>query len=227
MHTLRYTILTLALLVFTMAGGLTSSADAAGPNPVVVMETSMGRIIMMLYPKAAPKTVENFLKYVDAGFYDKTIFHRSITMEMMKVAEPRLQPSYNIVQGGGFTAGPRPKRPLFPPIKDESEFSLKNEVGTIAMARTSDPDSATSQFFFNMTDNTGLDYVAYKRTIIVGYKDEDQDDMVRRPGYTAFGKVIRGWDTVEKIHQIETQTKGRYKNTPVKDVYIVKAYRAK
>lgn len=130
---------------------LNTDAEAAGPNPVVVMETSMGRVMIMLYANKTPVTVKNFLKYVDAGFYDGTIFHRVVARK----TDPK-QP-YDIIQGGGFTYPLKRKRPM-PPIINEAASAPSNTAGTIAMARSSNPDSATCEFFFNVTDNTIFDF---------------------------------------------------------------------
>ena len=169
-------------------------AAAADKNPVVVFETSMGTIKIELYPDKAPATVRNFLQYVDDGHYDNTIFHRVIKGFM--------------IQGGGFERGLREKRTR-DPIKNESRNGLSNERGTIAMARTSDPDSATAQFYINHKDNKFLDA---KGT---------------RPGYCVFGRVIEGMDVVDRIANVRTGNVGRFRNVPVTDVVIKTARRAK
>jgi len=171
-------------------------------NPIVVMETTMGVIEIELYPAEAPTTVENFLRYVEAGFYDGLCFHRVI--------------DGFVIQGGGFTPEGVFKTPSNP-IKIESNNGLSNTNGTIAMARASDPNSATSQFYINVADNTGLDYV-----------DE------KNPGYTVFGKVIKGMDTVMKISRVQTGTHEVYypefdyratlDGWPMEDIVIIKAY---
>ena len=200
-------------------------AEAAGPNPVVIMETSMGRIIVMLYPKDAPKTVENFLKYVDAGFYDNTLFHRVILEKKQMGRGDRTRPedkSMGIVQGGGYTASMRKKRPLLPPIKNEAATGLINKSGTIAMARTGSPDSATSEFFFNMKDNPIFDY-KYK----VSKQGVGRFSSSSNIGYCAFGKILRGMDVVKKIQQVKTKSKGRMDDVPVQPVFLKKAYMAR
>ncbi len=159
-------------------------------DPVVVMKTSMGVIEIELYPDKAPVTVENFLKYVDSGFYDGTIFHRVINNFM--------------IQGGGFTTAFKEKQ-TFSPIINEANNGLSNSRGTIAMARTSDVNSATSQFFINVIDNTYLDY---KSPTAQGY------------GYCVFGKVIKGMDVVDKIKEVATGTRGYYQDVPKKDIVI-------
>jgi cyclophilin family peptidyl-prolyl cis-trans isomerase len=159
-------------------------------NPVVVIDTSMGKIKVELNADKAPKTVKNFLGYVDDKFYDGTIFHRVIPKFM--------------IQGGGFKPGMKEKETKAA-IKNESDNGLANKRGTIAMARTGQPDSATAQFYINVVDNAGLDRA-------------NADDGV---GYCVFGKVIDGMDVVDKIKDVETETKGNdFKDVPVKDVII-------
>lgn len=194
-------------------------ADAAGSN-AVILETSMGRIVIMLYPREAPITVKNFIRYVDAGFYDGTLFHRVVTTEDFNLSGSNMRKEipYDIIQGGGYELGMRQKRPLFPPIVNESAKGLLNKRGTIAMARTAHPDSATCQFFINVEDNKFFNYRVRedKRE-----KDTYQTDY----GYCAFGKVIRGMDVVDKISEVRTDSMGPHKNVPVKPIYIKKAYR--
>jgi cyclophilin family peptidyl-prolyl cis-trans isomerase len=181
------------LATFAALGLCAGLASAA--NPVVVMKTSMGTIKIELYPDKAPKTVENFLKYVDDKFYDGTVFHRVISNFM--------------IQGGGFEPGLKEKKTR-DPIKNEASNGLSNTRGTIAMARTAEPDSATAQFYINVVDNDGLD------------KANDPDKV----GYCVFGKVIEGMAVVDKIKAVETTTKGRFKGVPVKDVVIESVRRA-
>jgi cyclophilin family peptidyl-prolyl cis-trans isomerase len=167
------------------------------PNPVVVMETSMGTIKVELFQRQAPITVKNFLDYVDEKFYDGTIFHR-VKSDFM-------------IQGGGMVPGLKEKDTR-QPIKNESTNGLSNERGTLAMARTGDPHSATAQFFINVKDNTFLD------------RAKAQD----RVGYAVFGRVIEGLDVVDKIKQVETGTrvvvrygqKIPHDDVPVQDVII-------
>ncbi len=160
------------------------------PSPQVVMETSLGTIKLELDDVKAPLTVANFLSYVDEKFYDNTIFHRVI-------------PDF-MIQGGGFASGLRQKTTKAP-IKNESPNSLSNLRGSIAMARTSDLDSATAQFFINVVDNSrNLD----------------------RPRYCVFGKVIEGMDVVDKIKAVATARRGMHENVPVKDVVIQSVRRA-
>jgi cyclophilin family peptidyl-prolyl cis-trans isomerase len=158
---------------------------------VVKLETSMGNIVIELNDQAAPVTVRNFLGYVEAGFYDGTIFHRVI-------------PGF-MIQGGGFTAQMIQKKTL-DPIINEAKNGLSNKRGTIAMARSNNPNSATAQFFINHRDNDFLDY-----------KSDNQ------PGYAVFGKVIEGMDVVDAIASVETTTRGGMEDVPVKPVIIVSA----
>lgn len=156
-------------------------------NPVVAIQTSMGAIEVELYPDKAPKTVENFLGYVKANHYDGTIFHRVIASFM--------------IQGGGFDKQ-MGKKPTRAPVVNEAGNGLKNEVGTIAMARTSDPDSATAQFFINVKDNGAL----------------NRSDG--NAGYCVFGKVVAGLDVVKKIEAVPTSMQGGMKDVPVSQVVI-------
>jgi len=182
-----------ALLGIALGFGMPATAATKG-NPMVLLSTSLGDIKVELYPDKAPVTVKNFLDYVKAGYYDNTIFHRVI-------------PNF-MIQGGGLTENMQDKREgQKPPIKNESSNGLKNETGTLAMARTSVPDSATSQFFINTKDNTFLN------------KDAAQDGV----GYAVFGKVVDGMDVVKKIEQVKTTTKGPHQNVPVDAVLIKSA----
>ena len=163
----------------------------ANSTETVVLETSMGDIEIELNREKAPKTVENFISYVKSGFYNGTIFHRVIKGFM--------------VQGGGFTPDAKEKETLAP-IKLESGNGLGNLRGTIAMARTPDPDSATSQFFINAVDNGFLDYSA------------------GNPGYAVFGKVTKGMDVVDKISSASTSSRGPFSDWPITDITIKGAY---
>jgi len=156
---------------------------------IAVLETTKGNIEIELYRESAPATVDNFVKYVKAGFYDGTIFHRVIDGFM--------------VQGGGFTPDGKEKT-TNPPIRLES--GLSNLEWTIAMARTSDPDSATSQFFINVANNTFLDR---------GSKSD---------GYAVFGKVVSGMDVINTIKSVQTASRGYHDDWPVEDILILKAY---
>src|SRR2546426_425132 len=178
--------------MLALALGLGAGAGAAGKgNPMVVLSTSMGDIKVELYADKAPITTKNFLDYVKAGYYDGTIFHRVI-------------PSF-MIQGGGLNADMQDKREgQKAAIKNESENGLKNETGTLAMARTSAPDSATSQFFINVKDNTSL----------------NRESAADKVGYAVFGKVVEGMDVVRKIEQAKTTNKGPHQNVPVDAVAI-------
>lgn len=159
-----------------------SSATANAPlHPQVELKTSLGTIVIELFPDKAPKTVANFLQYVKSGFYDGTVFHRVI-------------PGY-LVQGGLYTRELRPKRTL-PPIPDEADNGLSNLRGTVAAARGPDPDSATAQFFINVVDNPQLDYVG------------NQNGMTW--GYAVFGKIVKGMDVVDKIDHLPTGPQGPF-----------------
>ncbi len=167
------------------------SLNVAATNITIEMKTNIGNVVLELYPDKAPKTVENFLQYVDSGFYKNTIFHRVI-------------PNF-MIQGGGFdtTFNQKPTRS---PIQNEAANGLKNEVGTIAMARTTDPHSATAQFFINVANNGFLNYKAPNQN---GY------------GYTVFGKVISGIDIVQKIASIPTGSGGPFPGDVPKTSIII------
>ena len=175
------------VLCFVVLGMVAGSARAA--NPVVVMETSMGTIKIELFEDKAPGTVKNFLQYVEDKHYDGTIFHR-------------VMPDF-MIQGGGMESGLKEKKTR-DPIKNESNNGLSNLKGTLAMARTSKPDSATSQFFINIKDNTFLD------------RAKATDGV----GYCVFGRVIEGMDVVDKIKDVETANVGGHEAVPKKDVVI-------
>jgi cyclophilin family peptidyl-prolyl cis-trans isomerase len=161
---------------------------AQDKNPVVVMDTSQGKITIELFKDKAPKTVDNFLRYVNEGFYDGTIFHRVIADFM--------------IQGGGFEAGMKEKQ-THDPIVNEADNGLSNERGTIAMARTNNPNSATAQFFINVKNNSrGL------------------DRSNNNAGYAVFGRVIDGMDAVDAIRRVETARRGSFGDVPVQDVVI-------
>lgn len=173
------------ILIAVLSLLLSSSLGAASPQ--VELKTNMGAIVVELYPDRAPETVRNFVQYVESGFYNGTVFHRVI-------------PGF-MIQGGGFTADLAHKPPR-EPIKNEADNGLKNAVGTIAMARTADPHSATSQFFINVVDNPPLDF---------------RDGGF---GYCVFGKVITGMDVVNKIAAVATAPRPPHQNVPVKPVVI-------
>jgi peptidyl-prolyl cis-trans isomerase B (cyclophilin B) len=182
-----------AFVLLAMAAGGLSAEDAAGPR--VVLETSKGTIVLELDPEKAPGSVENFLGYVDEGFYDGTIFHRVIPNFMN--------------QGGGFTPD-MAQKPTRAPIANEADNGLLNKLGTVAMARKNDPHSATAQFYINTTDNAFLDH-----------RSKD----VRGWGYAVFGKVVEGMNTVTAIASVETGRKGAFSDVPVEPVVIHSARR--
>jgi peptidyl-prolyl cis-trans isomerase A (cyclophilin A) len=179
-----------AVLVITLSVAWAQPAKAA--DPVVVFKTSLGEIDIQLDPTHAPISTANFLAYVDKKFYDGLIFHRVI-------------PGF-MVQGGGFTPDMNEK-PTSAPIKNEASNGLLNSRGTISMARTSDPDSATSQFFLNLVDNAAL------------------DPNAGSAGYAVFGKITKGLDVIDKMAKAETTTKGPYENVPVTPITIISATR--
>lgn len=180
------------LLLFVCLPLSTQAADPA--NPQVKLETNFGDIILELYPDKAPKSVANFLEYVNRDFYNNTIFHRVIDGFM--------------IQGGGFTPDLE-KKPSNPPVENEADNKLKNLTGTIAMARTSAPHSATNQFFINVADNAFLDY---------------SGPTARGWGYTVFGKVISGMAVVDQIRKLPTGASGPFrKDVPASPVIINKA----
>ncbi len=174
--------------LFALAAGLLLSLSAAAANPLVEMKTRQGLIVIELYADKAPKSVENFLQYVRDGFYNGTIFHRVIDGFM--------------IQGGGFEPGMKQK-PTRAPIENEAKNGLKNAAGTLAMARTQDPHSASAQFFINLVDNSPLDYPS-------------RDGW----GYAVFGKVTQGFDVVQKIAKVKTGNAGFHQNVPVEPVVI-------
>jgi len=156
----------------------------------ISMKTSLGTVIMELYPEKAPITVKNFVQYVESGHFNGTIFHRVI-------------PGF-MVQGGGFEPGMKQKD-MGKPIKNEADNGLINEAGTIAMARTPDPDSATAQFFVNLKDNTFLNFSA---------------PTAQGWGYCVFGKVTEGMDVIQSIEKVSTGSAGMHQDVPVEDVII-------
>ncbi|CAA0124992.1 Peptidyl-prolyl cis-trans isomerase cyp18 [BD1-7 clade bacterium] len=183
-NTLKTLLLSSSMLISTLVFA----------NPHVEFETSEGNFTVELYPDKAPKSVENFLKYVNKGFYNGTIFHRVIDGFM--------------IQGGGFEPDMLKKKPGAP-IQNEADNGLRNDYGTIAMARTNDPHSATAQFFVNVEDNQFLNHSA---------------KTMRGWGYTVFGKVSKGMDTITKIKKVQTSRRGPFQNVPVQDVVIKQAH---
>jgi cyclophilin family peptidyl-prolyl cis-trans isomerase len=182
---LRILLLALALLA--------AAFPALAADPRVELKTNRGVIVLELYPDKAPKTVANFLQYVKDGHYNGTAFHRVIDGFM--------------IQGGGFDKDMRQK-PTRPPVENEAGNGLKNDVGTIAMARTPDPHSASAQFFINLKNN---DFLNYKEPTPQGY------------GYTVFGKVVSGMDIVQGIAKVPTGNAGPHQNVPREPIVIESA----
>jgi peptidyl-prolyl cis-trans isomerase B (cyclophilin B) len=184
------------VLVFLLAGLCilpvhAASTSTQGKTTMVKLTTSLGIITLQLDAEKAPISVNNFLAYVNSGFYSNTVFHRVI-------------PNF-MIQGGGFEPGMKQK-PVKAAIQNEAANGLKNDVYTIAMARTGDPHSATAQFFINTTNNNFLNYPG-------------QDGW----GYCVFGKVVEGSEVVDAIGKVKTNSKGYNKDVPVDDVIIIKA----
>ena len=161
-------------------------------DPVVEVSTNLGTFVITLDPAKAPKSVENFLAYVDAKHYDGTIFHRVIPTFM--------------VQGGGYD-GQLEKKPTRPPVQNEGDNGLKNLRGTVAMARTSDPHSATAQFFVNVVDNAFLDHTKKEGA---GW------------GYAVFGNVTEGMDVVDKIKTVKTGAAGPFAKDAPEDLVVIR-----
>ena len=175
------------VLMLLLALGVAFQAQAA---TLVEFETTQGSFTVELYPEKAPKTVDNFLGYVKDGFYENTIFHRVINRFM--------------IQGGGFTRD-MTEKPTRAPIVNESNNGLENQIGTIAMARTPDPNSATAQFFINTGDNQFLNYTS------------PEPDTV---GYCVFGKVVSGMEVIHKIGVMPTTSVSGYADVPIKPIVI-------
>jgi peptidyl-prolyl cis-trans isomerase A (cyclophilin A)/peptidyl-prolyl cis-trans isomerase B (cyclophilin B) len=173
------------------AGALLLSTAAWAAEPQVSLKTSMGEIVLELDQEKAPKSVENFLQYVKSGFYKGTIFHRVIDGFM--------------IQGGGMDAKLHGRKTR-PPVKNESDNGLSNAAYTVALARESAPDTATSQFFINVVDNPGLDY-----------------PNMNGSGYTVFGKVVKGQDVVDKIKAVIVDDVRGMENVPVTPIEIKSA----
>ena len=192
--------LILPAFAFAQAPADTAPADAATPSatgPRVALTTNLGEIVIELEQDKAPKSVANFLQYVESGFYDGTVFHRVIENFM--------------IQGGGFDSNLQQKQ-VRAPVQNEANNGLSNLRGTVAMARTNDPNSATSQFFINVVDNPRLNYVS------------DQNNYTW--GYTVFGKVVKGMDVVDAIRAVETGAQGPFqKDVPKQPVIIEHAQR--
>jgi len=187
---MKHWILIAGLALCCMVGMAFAEEGETVEKPTVIVTTSLGEIVIELDPEKAPITVENFLKYVDDEHYDGTVFHRVIKSFM--------------IQGGGFDSDMVQKENRSP-IKNEANNGLKNDTGTIAMARTQVVDSATSQFFINTKDNAPLNF-----------RSADP----RGYGYCVFGKVVEGMDVVFKIENSATANKGRFQNVPVETIMI-------
>ncbi len=184
-------ILSLVLFNTFKDKGEQSMNDETNNNPVVIIDTTMGKITVELDAENAPNTVANFLTYVDEGYFNDTIFHRVI-------------PNF-MIQGGGLTADMRDKPSKHAPIQNEANNGLKNDRGTLAMARTSDPHSATSQFFINHKDN---DFLNFRSESMQGW------------GYAVFGKVTEGMDVVDEIAAVKTGSKGGHQDVPLETITI-------
>ncbi|MGJ7915526.1 peptidylprolyl isomerase [Massilia sp. LXY-6] len=191
MHIMNPSRTRLLTRVAAAAGAILLSTAAWAAEPQVSLKTSMGEIVLELDHEKAPKTVDNFLQYVKSGFYKGTIFHRVIDGFM--------------IQAGGMDAQLHGRKTR-PPIKNESNNGLSNAAYTVAMARESDPDTATSQFFINVVDNPGLDF-----------------PNMNGSGYTVFGKVVKGKEVVDKIKGVLVDDVRGMENVPVKPVVIQSA----
>jgi len=187
----RY-ILAMLLCILPFTAGATEPTATGDSTVTVRMQTNKGVIVLELDAEKAPATVANFVEYAKSGFYDGTIFHRVI---------PRF-----MIQGGGFEPGMTQKATK-DPVKNEADNGLKNDLGTIAMARTSDPNSATAQFFINTKDNSFLNHTA---------------PTSQGWGYCVFGKVVEGLDVVQAIEKVSTGTHGGHQDVPNEDVIIEK-----
>ena len=188
-------IVTIGIVTLGIQFGIAGDKARMETNPKIAMETSLGTITVALWAEKAPKTVANFLRYVDEGFYDGTIFHRVIDGFM--------------IQGGGMTPDMESKT-THEPIVNEASSELKNDRGTIAMARTQVVNSATSQFFINVADNAFLNHTAKTPQ---GF------------GYAAFGEVIDGMDVVDRIKAVKTTTVGPHRDVPETPVVIERVVR--
>ena len=186
----------LSLVFYPNSKGNKPMNETTAANPIVLIETTMGNITIELDMQNAPNSSENFLAYVDDGYFVDTTFHRVI-------------PDF-MIQGGGITADMQDKSSKREPIENEANNGLKNDRGTLAMARTSDPHSATSQFFINHADNAFLNFTS---------------ESMQGWGYAVFGKVTEGMDIVDAIAQVPTGSKGGHQNVPVETITITGASR--
>lgn len=187
---MKYLLKSLTFGTLMALSAQTPAAPAADTHPRVLMETSLGNIVLELDRAKAPQSVDNFIKYVQDGFYDGTVFHRVINNFM--------------IQGGGFTTD-YAQKPTNNPVQNEAKNGLKNDRGTIAMARTSAPHSATAQFFINVVNNDGLNYPS-------------PDGW----GYAVFGKVVEGMDVVDKIRAVPTGSGGPFRSDAPKTQVVIK-----
>jgi peptidyl-prolyl cis-trans isomerase B (cyclophilin B) len=185
---LRKIVIGLLLALLVTAGG-----PAWAANPRVKLETTQGVLVLELTPRLAPRTVDNFLQYVKDGFYDGTLFHRVIKGFM--------------IQGGGLTETME-RKPTRDPIENEAANGLKNRRGSIAMARTGDPHSATAQFFINTVDNPSLDF---------------RDKSVAGWGYCVFGRVVQGMEVVDAIEAVQTGRRAGRQDVPLEPVILRRA----
>ncbi|MBF0359865.1 MAG: peptidylprolyl isomerase [Oligoflexia bacterium] len=184
-------LLSICLLLFTSSTIFIAVSAATTANPKIIIKTNMGNMEAELFQDKAPISVKNFLSYMEKGHYKDTIFHRVINDFM--------------IQGGGFDKNLKEK-PTNTPIKNEANNGKKNEVGTLAYARTSAVDSASAQFFINVADNSFLDH---------------RDNSDRGFGYAVFGKITSGMPVINRIKMVKTTTKGAYENVPVEPVVIL------
>ena len=187
----KWFLAAVAVAVAVSVSGCRMNKESVEERKMVTLETTKGNIVIEVNEQAAPVTSANFLQYVQEGFFNGTIFHRVI-------------PGF-MIQGGGFTADMQQKQTR-PPIKNEASNGLKNARGTIAMARTNDPNSATAQFFINVVNNDNLNYSG-----------------PRNPGYAVFGRVVEGMDVVDTIAKVKTTTNAMFKDIPVEPVSIKSA----
>ena len=216
---IRSIISKLSMRISGFAAGLALVAVAAlsfaaeAPQARVALETSFGRIVVALDAERAPVSVANFLRYVEDGHYDGTIFHRVV--------------DGFVIQGGGFDAT-MTERPIRTAIVNEAKNGLSNRIGTIAMARGAEVDSATAQFYINVADNVALDHVEVPAEGITLVRREREvriaaEQAQRVFGYAVFGRVVEGMDVVERIRHVATRSVGEFQNVPVDPVVINKA----
>jgi peptidyl-prolyl cis-trans isomerase B (cyclophilin B) len=193
MYSISLRLLFSLLFFFTLSFAAHGDETANRSDYMIKFTTSLGDILIETYPEEAPISVDNFVKYVESGFYDGTVFHRVI-------------PDF-VVQGGGMLPGMQQKQTRAG-IQNEADNGLRNLIGTLSMARTSDPNSGTSQFFINLKNN---DFLDHKSKTPAGW------------GYAVFAKVVEGMDVVDKIASVKTTTFGPYTDVPAEDVVLIKA----